>query len=513
MNYYCGKTGKVPVSGVDLIKSTEGFRHYAYPDPITGREPITIGWGFTKRRDGSNWRMGDYISKEDANELLIELIERDYLPSLQKIPVWNQLNPNQQGALLSFAWNLGADFYGNFNNFATITRLLDEKDWSRNRVISTFILYRNKGSAVEEGLKARRIAEAELFLTPFVEHLTNLHNSQQLSLISGSATARFVIRVTAKQTWLKYKVGSADSLPASEKVLLLEGDEIVCTTYQDDDNHIRVMIDLEATRLPPNTASQINKRLGWWRLFKEHVLVESLSPISLTGSTSLLAEQSNIKVTSSTRLSGLSLGNGWVSQIVKACLERGDLLDVGKGFCNIIYVEGADEYGNLIAKTPDAWFSRRLIVEIIDGKPFIRLNARANTCPGVYYVKNPLNRLGGAYIKLIQQRDAWVLGSHGTTKRHPALQQVGKIIITRDLNKDFSRIGDKEYVGSEFAINHHWGYGLVKVGKASAGCPTAPDWNGHMKFINLLKSDKRISGSPNRRWTATFIDASEVKKK
>ncbi|KYC37302.1 lysin [Scytonema hofmannii PCC 7110] len=153
----------LPNCGVELIKRFEGCFLDAYPDPLTNREPITIGWGSTKKLDGSAWHLGESISQKEADELLIHQLERNYLPDLAKIPCWGELNTNQQGALLSFGYNLGSKFYG-APNFNSMTTVLQNRDWSKIR--ETFIKYRNPGTNVEKGLLTRRQAEAELFLTP-----------------------------------------------------------------------------------------------------------------------------------------------------------------------------------------------------------------------------------------------------------------------------------------------------------------------------------------------------------
>ena len=70
------------------------------------------------------------------------------------------MNENQQGALLSFAYNLGARFYGSAG-FNTITRVLRNKEWSN--VPDTLKMYRNPGSHVEAGLARRRKAEGEMW--------------------------------------------------------------------------------------------------------------------------------------------------------------------------------------------------------------------------------------------------------------------------------------------------------------------------------------------------------------
>jgi peptidoglycan hydrolase-like protein with peptidoglycan-binding domain/GH24 family phage-related lysozyme (muramidase) len=151
----------VPSPGVDLIKTFEGSRLEAYPDPKTGGEPITIGWGSTRDKNGRPFRLGDRITQEEADELLLDQITRTYLPPQTRIPGWHNLNENQQGAILSFAYNLGANFYG-ASGFETISRVLRNQEW--HNIEPALILYRNPGTRVEEGLLRRRLSEANVFL-------------------------------------------------------------------------------------------------------------------------------------------------------------------------------------------------------------------------------------------------------------------------------------------------------------------------------------------------------------
>jgi lysozyme len=87
-------------------------------------------------------------------------LRREFLPSLQKIPYWSEMTDGQRGALLSFAYNLGADFYGG-SNFNTITKCLKNKEWGK--VPDALYLYRNPGTNVEAGLARRRKAEGNLW--------------------------------------------------------------------------------------------------------------------------------------------------------------------------------------------------------------------------------------------------------------------------------------------------------------------------------------------------------------
>jgi lysozyme len=143
-----------------LIKEFEGCHLKAYPDPKTGGAPITIGWGTTRRPDGTTFMLGQFITQKQADEYLMYDVEYRFLPALRKIPHWSEMNDNKRGALLSFAYNLGAGFYGG-SGFATITRNLREKNWTA--IPKTLEMYRNPGSNVEKGLLRRRIAEGTLW--------------------------------------------------------------------------------------------------------------------------------------------------------------------------------------------------------------------------------------------------------------------------------------------------------------------------------------------------------------
>jgi len=151
---------ELPEVGIRLIKEFEGCHLQAYPDPHTGGLPITIGWGSTRKRDGTPFKLGDKITQKEADELLLDQCRNQFLPALRKIPHWNEMNDNQRGALLSFAYNLGANFYGSID-FNTITRRLKFKQW--DAVPDALYLYRNPGSKVEAGLARRRKAEGDLW--------------------------------------------------------------------------------------------------------------------------------------------------------------------------------------------------------------------------------------------------------------------------------------------------------------------------------------------------------------
>jgi len=144
-----------------LIKEFEGCHLSAYPDPLSGGDPWTIGYGTTRYSGGEPVKRGDKITVIEADMLLdleIDRIERKLRTS---VPAWNEMLDEQKCALISFAYNLGSGFYGSAG-FETISRCLREKDWAG--VPAALELYRNPGTNVEAGLLRRRRAEAGVWL-------------------------------------------------------------------------------------------------------------------------------------------------------------------------------------------------------------------------------------------------------------------------------------------------------------------------------------------------------------
>jgi hypothetical protein len=77
------------------------------------------------------------------------------------IPYWGEMAADQRCALISFAWNLGEDFYSDETNFHTISLRLRNRDWAA--VPAALMLYCDPGTAVEAGLRRRRQAEGDLW--------------------------------------------------------------------------------------------------------------------------------------------------------------------------------------------------------------------------------------------------------------------------------------------------------------------------------------------------------------
>jgi GH24 family phage-related lysozyme (muramidase) len=155
-------TGLQPAVAValPLVKEFEGCKLTAYPDPETGAEPWTIGWGSTVYADGRPVRQSDRISQELADALLAGRLEQNCRLLAQRIPLWQQLSANQQAALLSFTYNCGPNWFGS-SGFSTLTKAL--RSGALDAVPAALMLYVNPGGPSEAGLRRRRKAEAALW--------------------------------------------------------------------------------------------------------------------------------------------------------------------------------------------------------------------------------------------------------------------------------------------------------------------------------------------------------------
>lgn len=146
---------------LQLIRDFEGCHLEAYADPLHGWSVPTIGYGTTRYPDGQKVERGDKITVIEADQLLEREVDRIAQKLRSTVPFWQAMVIQQKCALLSFAYNLGSEFYGT-SGFETISQRLKDKEWSK--VPDALLLYRNPGTNVEAGLKRRREAEGRLWL-------------------------------------------------------------------------------------------------------------------------------------------------------------------------------------------------------------------------------------------------------------------------------------------------------------------------------------------------------------
>jgi GH24 family phage-related lysozyme (muramidase) len=141
-----------------LIKAWEGCRLIAYPDPGSGGDPWTIGWGATSV-NGAAVRQGDKISQALADELLRSEIHHVAAQLYKLIPVVKQYGANQQAALISWAYNCGLGAVAE----STLRKRLLAGESGQVVILQELPKWNKASGKVMEGLRRRRAAEVELF--------------------------------------------------------------------------------------------------------------------------------------------------------------------------------------------------------------------------------------------------------------------------------------------------------------------------------------------------------------
>lgn len=138
--------------GIAAIKAHEGLRLQAYPDPASGGEPWTIGWGHT-----GGVKRGDIITIEQAEQFLAEDIDTAQrgIRNLVKVP----LTEGQLWALTSFVFNLGVGALRK----STLLKRLNAGDYAG--AAGQFGLWVNAAGRPMPGLVRRRAEEKAMFLS------------------------------------------------------------------------------------------------------------------------------------------------------------------------------------------------------------------------------------------------------------------------------------------------------------------------------------------------------------
>lgn len=140
----------------DLIKSFEGLKLTAYK---CSANKDTIGFGNTFYEDGSPVKPGDKITKDRADKLF-ELISNEFAKKVEPL-IKSNINENQFGALVSFAYNAGI---GNLQSSTLLKKVNNNP--SDADIRAQFERWNRAGGKVLAGLTRRRKAEADLYFKP-----------------------------------------------------------------------------------------------------------------------------------------------------------------------------------------------------------------------------------------------------------------------------------------------------------------------------------------------------------
>ena len=142
--------------GKELIKGHEGLMLKAYPDPATGGEPWTIGYGNTFYEDGSKVKPGEKITKDRAEKILNHVL--DGFSQKVKDLIKSNVTDNQFAALVSFAYNCGI---GNLQKSTLLKKV--NANPSDPTIRDEFAKWNKAAGKVMAGLTKRRADEANLY--------------------------------------------------------------------------------------------------------------------------------------------------------------------------------------------------------------------------------------------------------------------------------------------------------------------------------------------------------------
>ena len=147
---------KTSIAGIEAIARHEGLRLKAYPDPATGGEPWTIGYGHTSAAGLPKVYRGMVITKERAREILAN----DLVKFENAVENCLTVNPtqNQFDAMVSLCFNIGPA------NFAKSSVLKFHNGRQFEKAAGAFALWNKAAGKVMAGLTARRAAERALYL-------------------------------------------------------------------------------------------------------------------------------------------------------------------------------------------------------------------------------------------------------------------------------------------------------------------------------------------------------------
>ena len=157
--------------------------------------------------------------------------------------------------------------------------------------------------------------------------------------------------------------------------------------------------------------------------------------------------------------------------------------------------------------TPDVFNDRLHILWKYRGK-WNELTHPVTCDSGLYWLNNPMSKLGTAIVKEGQYKGVWKTGLH--KGRYFALTQKNPITVIRDYNKDNKidlSLGVEE--SGMFGINYHrcGETEAFKVGKWSAGCIVNPNPQVFEVEMEIFREAAKIWGDS---FTFTLLNENDL---
>lgn len=145
--------------GIKLVQSFEGCekkagdgKFAAYPDPATGGDPWTIGWGTT----GPDVKKGVVWTQKQCDDRFADHLD-EFGGKVDKALGGAATSQQQFDAMVSLAYNIG------MGNFSSSTLLKKHKAGDYKGAAAEFGKWNKANKKVMAGLTRRRAAEAALY--------------------------------------------------------------------------------------------------------------------------------------------------------------------------------------------------------------------------------------------------------------------------------------------------------------------------------------------------------------
>ena len=140
---------------LSIIKKYEGLKLNAYICPAG---VATIGFGSTFYPDGRRVKLGDKITLQEAESILLHDIKRFEKEVRNSVKI--EITDNQLSALISFVYNVGASAFRK----STLLRKVNANPTDLS-IHNEFMRWTRAGGKVLPGLVKRRAEESKLYFT------------------------------------------------------------------------------------------------------------------------------------------------------------------------------------------------------------------------------------------------------------------------------------------------------------------------------------------------------------
>lgn len=150
--------------GINFIHSFESLRLKAYPDPGSGGDPWTIGWGSTTDFDGKSIKPGTVWTRKQADDRFAKDLQV-FENGVNKLIAGAPTTQSQFDAMVSFAYNLGLDIDEDkiAEGLGDSTLLKHHIAGRYDSAASEFVKWNKAAGKVMNGLTRRRLAEADIY--------------------------------------------------------------------------------------------------------------------------------------------------------------------------------------------------------------------------------------------------------------------------------------------------------------------------------------------------------------